>query len=206
VAALQLQFLVEQINEHHILSALERLPRGLDQMYDAAISRITSQQAPEHAALAMRALMWLTFAKQHLQATSLQHALAVKDDTMDINEEDLPSLQMIIPLCMGLVALDKESGTVRLAHETTQLYLQSYFRKEKEDGDAEIAKVCFRYFSFPAFSQEFDDQQLLEEHMARYPLSICVELLVPPRTRRFRREVCADNSPNVRKSESAGFG
>jgi hypothetical protein len=171
VAALQLRFLAEQLNEHHILSALKRLPRGLEETYDAALSRITSQQPHEHVALALRALVWLTFAKEHLPETGLRYALAVKDDTTDITEQDLPSLQMILSLCMGLVALEKESGTIRLVHETTQQYLQNYFRKEKEDGDAEIANVCFRYFSFPVFSQEFENEDSLVEHLARYPLS-----------------------------------
>jgi hypothetical protein len=169
VAALQLQFLAEQINEQQILSALNLLPRGLDQTYDAALSRIKSQP-PGHVELAIRALIWLTFAKEHLPATSLRHALAVKDDTTDLKAQDLPNLQMILFLCIGLVTLEQESGTVRLVHETTQRYLRSYFQKER-DGHAEIAKVCLRYFSFPAFYREFENEQSFKEHMARYPLS-----------------------------------
>jgi hypothetical protein len=119
----------------------------------------------------MKALIWLTFARVHLPATALQYALAVKEDTTDITEDDLPNLEMIISLCMGLIGLEEESGTIRLVHETTQQYLENYFQKHKEDGDAEIADVCLRYFSFPAFSQEFPDRKSVEEHMARYPLS-----------------------------------
>jgi len=173
VAALQLRFLAEQLNKHQILAGLNRLPGGLEGTYDVAISRITSQKPHEHVALAMKALIWLTFARVHLPATTLQYALAVKDDTTDITEQDLPSLEMIISLCMGLVGLEEESGTIRLVHETTQQYLQNYFQKQKEDGDgdAEIADVCLRYFSFPAFSEQFPDRKSFKEHMARYPLS-----------------------------------
>jgi hypothetical protein len=71
---------------------------------------------------------------------------------------------------MGLVAIEQEGSTIRLVHETTQQYLQSYFRKEKADGDAEIANVCFRHFSFPAFS--LDEYSVsVKEHTERYPLS-----------------------------------
>lgn len=171
MAALQLQFLEEQSNKHRILSALNQLPRGLHQIYEAAISRIRTQPNPENVELALKALNWLTFAREHLQIMALRHALAVKEDTMDIKENDLPNLQMVLSLCVGLVILDQESSEIRLVHETTQQYLQSYFRDRKEGGDAEIAKICFRYFTFPTFSRAFEDNQSLEEHLARYQLS-----------------------------------
>jgi hypothetical protein len=153
MAELQLPYLAEQTNKQRILSALNRLPRSLDNTYDATVSRITAQPNPENVELALKALMWLTFAREHLQVKALQHALTVKDDTKDIDESDLPNVQMLISLCVGLVAMEPESDTIHLIHETTQQYLQSYFRKEKEDRHAEIANVCLRYFSFPAFSR-----------------------------------------------------
>jgi ankyrin repeat protein len=172
VASLQLQVLAEQTNKQHILSALNQLPRRLDQTYEAALSRITNQSSPDNVELALKALNWLTFAREHLQATALQHALIVKENMTDIEDcGDQPNIQVVVSLCGGLVTLEQESGTIRLVHETTQQYLQIYFRNQKEDGDAEIAKVCLRYFSFPAFSQPFENTQSVKEHLTRYPLS-----------------------------------
>jgi ankyrin repeat protein len=182
VAELQLPYLAEQTNKQNILSALNRLPRGLEKTYDVSVSRITAQSNLENVALARTALMWLTFTREPLQTMALQHALTVKDDTLDIGEGDLPNVQMLVSLCMGLVAIEQESGTIRLVHETTQQYLESYFRKAKEDGDSEIAKACLHYLSFPAFSRgfqrtgstlsgHFEGDPLLNEHIARYPLS-----------------------------------
>ena len=171
MATLQLQFLEDQPNKHHILSALEQLPRGLDQTYGAAIFRIKSQPNPERIELALKALKWLTFAKEHLQATALRHALAIKEETTDIEEGSLPNLQMIVAGCMGLVVLDQESGNIHLVHETTQQYLQEYFQDQRENGDEEIARVCLYYFSFPQFSRRFEGFLSLDEHLARYPLS-----------------------------------
>ena len=172
VAALQLQCLEEQPNKHRILSALSQLPRGLDQTYEAAVSRITAQPNPENIELALKALKWLAFAREHLQEKALLHALAVKDDNTDIKESHLPNLQMVLSLCGGLVVLDQESRKIRLVHETTQQFFQQYFRDVRhEDGDAEIANVCLRYFSMPAFSRSFKDKDSIRDHMERYNLS-----------------------------------
>jgi hypothetical protein len=171
VATLQLQFLAEQPNKHRILSALNQLPRGLDQTYEAAISRIMAHPNPENVELALKALKWLTFAREHLATAALQHALAVKDDSGDIEERDLPNIQMLASLCVGLVSLEQENGTVRLVHETTQQHLRSHFRNRNEDGDAEVARICLRYFSSPVLSRPFENEQSLGEHLTRYPLS-----------------------------------
>ena len=172
VAALHVEFLEDQPNEHHIRCALDRLPEGLDETYDAAVSRIRAQTNPENVKLALGTLKWVTFAREHLQERALLHALAVKDDSTDIEESDLQNIEKVISLCAGLVVLDQGSGTIRPVHETTQQYLKKYFRDvQKEDVDAEIAKTCLRYFSFPAFSHPLREEVSIEEHLEKYKLS-----------------------------------
>jgi len=171
VAALQLQLLEEQPNRHRILQALNQLPTGLGETYDAALSRIARQQPLETVELALKTLLWITFAREQLEAGALQHALAVKESSTDIVEIDLPDLQVILSACAGLVAIESESGKIRLVHETTQQYLQHYFHNRKKDGDAEIAKVCLRYFCLPAFSRAFENEKSLNNHLQKYKLS-----------------------------------
>ena len=67
VTALHVDFLEDQPNEHHIRCALDRLPKGLDETYDAAVKRIRTQPNPENVKLAIRTLKWVTFAREHLQ-------------------------------------------------------------------------------------------------------------------------------------------
>lgn len=116
-------------------------------------------------------LRWITSAKRHLDAKILQYALALEEDSIDIAESDLPNLQVVISVCVGLVAVEPKSFTFRLVHETTQQYLQNYFRERKEDGDAEIAKTCLHYFSFSVFSLNIDNTSWIDEHISRYPFS-----------------------------------
>jgi hypothetical protein len=100
------------------------------------------------------------------------HALAVKEDSTDIRESDLQNIRKVVSLCVGLVALNKASGEIRLVHETTRPYFQEYFRNVKnDDADAEIAITCLRYFTFPAFRRDLASYESLLEHMHKYKLS-----------------------------------
>jgi hypothetical protein len=172
LASLYVELLAEQLKTHDILAALDQLPKGLEETYGVAVSRIRARQNEDHVKVALKTLKWIAFAREPLEVDTLQHALAVEEDSTDINESDLPDIQMVISLCVGLVAVDREGGNIRLVHETTQQYLQKYFRDvRKEDGDAEIAKTCLTYFSFPAFSHPFRNEESLEEHLKKYKLS-----------------------------------
>ena len=172
VATLHLELLEDQPNEHCILSALNQLPKDVDEIYKATVSRIKSQEKPEHVEIAVRTLKWLTFAKERLQGEALLHALAVKEDSTDIKESDLQNTEKVISLCMGLVVLDRRSSEIRLVHETTQQYFQNYFGDGGvENVYAEIVMTCLRYFSFPAFSHPFADSKSLRAHLQKYKLS-----------------------------------
>jgi ankyrin repeat protein len=162
-----------QLKTHDLLSALDQLPSGLDEAYNAAVDRITARKNPEHVKIALKTLKWVTFAKVPLEPKVLLHALVVREDTVDIPDRDLPDFEKIVSLCVGLVVRDKDGDKLRLVHETTQQYFQKYFRDVRnEDGDAEIAMACLRYFSLPAFSRGlFQSSVDMKDHLAKYSLS-----------------------------------
>jgi hypothetical protein len=164
-----LAFLEEQKNEHHILTALNQLPKGLRDTYDAAVARIKNRPVANDVKVAIKTLKWLTFVKENIHATALQHAIAIRDDSTDIQEADLENIPAVLSLCLGLVVVDQESGNVRLVHETTQEHFRKYFGND--DGNSEIASDCLRYFSLPGFSDYFADKWMLDQHSRRYPLS-----------------------------------
>lgn len=173
LASLYLRFLERQRNKHHIRLALGQLSTDLIETYDAAIARIHAEPDQGDIEIALRALMWITFAREPLQAEVLLHALAVSADKKDVKESDLEDIQKVVSLCVGLASVDQKGGEIRLVHETTNQYLQKYFQDErKEDGNDAIAKVCLHYFSFPAFSTVFTDRQSLKEHLNKHKLSL----------------------------------
>lgn len=138
-------------------------------MYDAAVSRINNRPNANDVKIAITTLKWLWFVKENIQETALQHAIAVRNDSTDIQEADVESIRTVLSLCLGLVVMDQERGTIRLVHETTQEHFRKYFGKE--DGNSEIASVCLRYFSFSCFSRAFDNDELFKNQFERYPLS-----------------------------------
>jgi hypothetical protein len=172
LASLYLKFLERQRNKHLIRSALGQLSADLIETYDAAIARIHAEPDQRDIEIALKALMWITFAREPLQADALLHALAVSADKKDIQESDLEDIRNVVSLCVGLAAVDQKGGEIRLVHETTKEYLVKYFRDErKEDGDYAIAKVCLHYFSFPGFSTQDFEYGPMTEHLDKYKLS-----------------------------------
>lgn len=174
LVSLYLKFLEQQRNKNLIRPALVHLPADLIKTYDAAIARIHAEPDQRDVEIALKALLWITFSREPLQTEALLHALAVSEDEMDSRpkESDFEDVQKVVSLCVGLASVDQKGGEIRLIHETTRQYLQSYFLdKRKEDGHWAIAKACLRYFSFPAFSRAFENEQSLQEHLDKYKLS-----------------------------------
>jgi hypothetical protein len=172
LVSLYLKFLERQRNKHLIRPALDRLSTDLIETYDAAIARISSEADQRDVEIAFKALMWITFAREPLQAETLLHALAASEGKKEFKESDFEDIQRVVSLCVGLASIDQKGGEIRLVHETTKQHLQRYFRDERnEDGNAEIAKVCLRYFSSSTFSIAFEDKRSLEDHLRQYKLS-----------------------------------
>ena len=167
MARLHLELISTQINKTGLLSALNQLPNGLDDTYKSAIDRIRTQT--KGADIAMRTLNWITYAKEPLEAAALQHALAVKLDSTDVNEHDLMDIGRVVSFCAGLVIFDEESSVVRLVHYTTQNYLESNL--SPAIGNAEIATTCLRYLAFDAFSRPFAMRSTLVRQAEKYKLS-----------------------------------
>ncbi|KAF4809179.1 Vegetative incompatibility protein HET-E-1 [Colletotrichum siamense] len=130
--------------------------------YDEALERIRVQP-PARVQLANQVLSWIVFAKRPLEMNELQHALAMEDDEPEIEEDNIPSSEIIISSCAGLVTLDEQGGIVRLVHQTTQ----EFFNKRKSylfpEADAEITNTCVRYLGLEQV------QRLIRNHTRCIP-------------------------------------
>ena len=162
-----------------IKDALKNLPTGLkayDHAYDEAMKRIASQDA-DSKDLARQVLSWITCAKTRLTPLGLQHALAVNDGDSEIDEENLPLVEDMVSVCVGLVVIDEESEIIRLVHYTTQEYFQRTQKDWSPSAQTDMAKVCATYLSFSIFDGGFDptekgiqawgEDNLLFEYAAR---------------------------------------
>ena len=121
-----------------IKSALNSLPKGtqaLDAAYHEALNRIQAHK-PGFRDPAKLALSWIVYAARQLSVLELQHALAIEEDSCELDEDNLPEMNEVLSACAGLVTVDEDSGIVRLVHYTTQ------------------GEYCRVFYSFACFSCE----------------------------------------------------
>lgn len=149
-----------------IRRALQNLPTGLEAAYDDALERIQSTGQSE---LALKILYWTSSANRPLQLDELLHGLAVKPQDRDFNEDNIP-LDDVASICAGLVEVDQTSRVVRLAHYTTQDYLQRVQKMRLPNAANEITSACLTYLSFDTLIRNLCENETIESVIARYPL------------------------------------
>ncbi|KAI3573063.1 hypothetical protein IWW34DRAFT_888169 [Fusarium oxysporum f. sp. albedinis] len=135
LAQLYLGLLADKMTENDIRSAVETFRKqckgiGEDQKdkvlahaYEQTMERINAQM-PGMKTLAIKVLSWITCAKRRLTTSELQHALAIKTGTSEIDPGDLTPIGDMVSVCAGLVTIDEESGIIRLVHDTAQQYFE----------------------------------------------------------------------------------
>lgn len=135
-----------------IRRALKSAPQKYADYYRKTWDRIQGQD-PDNAKIATKVILWIVCAKRPLRMKELQHALAEGDDWRT-REENIPSEEGILSICLGLVRKDAGSN-LRLVHQTAV----EYFEGDKDkagffpDANAEMATVCMRYLSFEQTQQ-----------------------------------------------------
>ncbi|KAG5655135.1 hypothetical protein KAF25_001908 [Fusarium avenaceum] len=143
LAKFYLNELIGELSPNDIRSAIEAFRKqsqgsgedqriqALGRAYEQIMERI-NEQMPGMRTLAMKALLWITWAKRQLTVSELQHALATKTGKSEFDHGDLIPIEDIVSVCAGLVTVDEDSGIIRLVHYTTQQYLErswdSWFR------------------------------------------------------------------------------
>ncbi|KAI9772445.1 MAG: hypothetical protein M1840_000648 [Geoglossum simile] len=155
LAQLHMDSLASQPTLGDIKQALRNLPQGvegLDETYRKAMERIQCQ-AEGYKKLAQQVLCWVTHAKRALSTLEIRHALAVRANTVQLDEDFLPEIEILSSVCAGLIIIDKNSDIVRLVHYTTQKYFEqvSLF----PNADREIMATCVTYLLFDTFATGF---------------------------------------------------
>ena len=139
--------LIDQPTKGDIKQALQHLAKGingLDKTYEQAMERINDQGSRVRE-LAEHILGWITHAKRPLSTVELQHALGVRPLTGKLDEDYLPSIQVLRSVCAGLVTIDEQSGIIRLVHYTTQEYFERTWASWFPNAQMDIANFCITY-------------------------------------------------------------
>lgn len=118
-------------------------------------------QGTEVAALAKDILSWIVFARRPLTTVELQHALAVEDGALELDESNVTDVEDMIAACCGLVTVDEESRIIRTMHHTAESYLDRTRSRWFPAAEANITRACLTYLSFRPFQSgpcETDDE------------------------------------------------
>lgn len=157
-----------------IKTALGNLPRGLEKYalkaaYRDAMRRIDEQpQGPKDRANMV--LDWVINAAQPLKVAEIRHALAISPGDTDFNENAVPNEDTLTSYSAGLLIIDQENRTVRLAHRTTQEFLENDRMTRFPNGHAMIVERILTYLSFNAFAGDAcSSRQDMIEKVRRYP-------------------------------------
>jgi ankyrin repeat protein len=180
LARLHVSSLAGKRSPKALKAALGNLPTGssgYDHAYDDAMARIRGQN-PDSYDLAQQVLSWIICAERPLSPSELQHALAIELDEIELDEENLPELEDIVSVCMGLINVETTSNTIRLVHYTAQEYFDRTWRTHFPDGPERIALACATYLLFDAFQtghchtdEEYESrlhENTLFDYSARY--------------------------------------
>lgn len=119
--------------------------------YDKTIERIDNQQ-PGFQQLAKRTLSWIVYATRQLSVSELRHALAVENEAIELDEENLEETDEIINACAGLVTIEEDTNIIRLVHYTTQEYLERKLLTWEPLAEEMITRSCLTYLSFEHFT------------------------------------------------------
>ena len=171
MAKLHMDLVAKQPHRKALRLALENLPPKLDETYDDALVRISSQHK-EDTNIAHQVLGWITHATRPLTMRQLQHALSVEPEQTDLDEETLIDEELLISTCLGLITVDLTSKEVRLVHYTAQRFFEHRLLELIPDNHLRIASTCLTYMSFKTCQgiNEFTSDKDMKALGNRYPL------------------------------------
>lgn len=127
------------------------LPSTYEQAYEITFERIL-KQAESIVDLAKRVLIWVLHARRPLTMLELQHVIAIKPCSKDMNPECLEASKLILASCLGMVLLSKTDGRVSIIHSTARQFLISNEQELLKNPQISIARTCLTYLAFEELS------------------------------------------------------
>lgn len=105
-------------------------------------------QGEEDATLASDVMPWLTYARQPLTASMFQHALAIRPQDTDFDEDALIHEEILLDVCAGLVVIDPQSTVIHFVHYTTQEYFLQTRKVVFPGSPLNVVTACLTFLLF----------------------------------------------------------
>jgi ankyrin repeat protein len=147
LAQLHITSIVRKHSRKDVERALKELPEGLAGTYDQILQRI-NDQGEDDAALALEVLSWLTYVQQPITALTLQHALAIRPQDVDFDEDALIHEETLLEVCSGLVVIDPQSTIIHFVHYTTQEFFLQTRKVVFPASPLNVVTTCLTFLLF----------------------------------------------------------
>lgn len=155
LAQLHMDAVAAQITPYGVRKTLEELPTSREDTYKSTMSRIRAHDEQTRK-YAIQILSWIVYAFRPLSLKEILHALAVEKGDCYFHRDKMLFAKYIEAFCCGLVAIDKETATVRLVHYTAQNYFDRNKSEEFPEFHREITFVCATYLCMTSLEQPDD--------------------------------------------------
>jgi ankyrin repeat protein len=144
LASLQCTHLNHLVRMSEVKKALKGLPSGLEGAYEGSMQRV-SLESRERKSIAMTTLSWIFHSQRPLSVSELLHAHAVDATDSLLKDEAVPSRNVIIDTCAGLVKFDAESDTIRFVHYSVHEYFKATYQRWFPNARVDITRTCLAY-------------------------------------------------------------
>ncbi|KAH6909719.1 hypothetical protein BKA70DRAFT_1425448 [Coprinopsis sp. MPI-PUGE-AT-0042] len=173
-ASLQLATLRECPNVREVRTTLATFPTDIEDLYRKTWQRILDL-APAKSLLARNTLTWVVHATRSLTIEELLEAVATCPDTHRLEQDRLVQEATLIGLCHGLVAVEEETGLVRLVHYTAKDTLEHLIIETLPQPHALLSAVCLARLADSGFLRtKLDSKHKLKGALQAEPfLSYC---------------------------------
>ncbi|RXW17995.1 hypothetical protein EST38_g7853 [Candolleomyces aberdarensis] len=166
LARLIMDRLLELTTVKEMRRFLEHMPSTVHDGYLSSLNRILALP-PSRSSLALRAIGWITHSERRLQVTEVLHAFAFEEGSAEVDEDNIPSLKLVLQVCVGIVSADTETETLGLIHSTAH----EFFRQlpQLQDTHLDIASTSIGYLSLPPLSTLCPDLEALSRRFRDTP-------------------------------------
>lgn len=140
-----------------IRTALQNLPKDLEETFDRALGRILKRRDKD---LAKRTFAWIGVAKQSLTPEQMREVLPIEiGQPCSKRDQSINGMENIQAWCQNMVQVDEELHIVQFSHNSIHQFLLgephqqrfAQFHFNAEEADHFSGEICVTYLSFTDF-------------------------------------------------------
>lgn len=142
---------LSQVTARQLLETIQSFPAGWDTLAPRILSQVETQST-DRMQLAKRALIWMASSADCLSIDCLCDALAMNTENHRIEDDRIPTPELLVVCSKSLVTIDWDSSMAFLVHEDIRAPIRRYWEKDCVEEEDMLTLVCLEYLLLDEFS------------------------------------------------------